>query len=127
MVYGHVSDSGGNALEGVTIYLGNSNTESNSSGNYLFYPSLTLGAHPLVAIKTDYENYYAILNFTLQNTSVNHNITMIPSSLNYTYPTGPYDTGPYSEQREGTSDITVQPVRKQGEFLGFYSAGMKIL
>ncbi len=89
LVFGKVTDTSGSALSGVNVSLGNSTVVTNTSGEYSFRPLVSVGTYPIIAIKQNYDNYYANLNFTLSTSSVNHNITMSPSNLN-NYPTGPY-------------------------------------
>ena len=38
--------------------------------------TLVPGVHPIIAIQTDYNNYYHFLNFTLSTTELGHNISM---------------------------------------------------
>jgi len=88
-VSGYVKDIAGTIISGVAIYLGDSNTTSNDSGFYSFSPSVLIGDQPIIAIKTNYDNYYSILTLNSNTTSLNHNITMDLANL-YNYPTGPY-------------------------------------
>src|SRR3989344_3978969 len=108
LVYGYVFDENNAALEGVSVYFGGSNTTSNSSGYYSFYPTVFVGQNPIIAIKTDYNNYYSIINITSSNTTINHNISMVSSSIDYSYSTGPYSTGPYSVNKESSAQASEQ-------------------
>ena len=90
-IFGKVTDTGDNALSDVNISLGNTTSYSNSSGLYSFTTTLAVGSNPIIAFKTNYDNYYELLNFTSSTTSMNHNITMSPANLN------PYETGPFTE------------------------------
>ena len=94
LAFGFVSDTAGSVLSNVSIYLGNGSAVSNSSGHYFFTPTVSIGTQPIIAIKTDYNNYYFLLNFTASTSVVNHNITLEPANLNN------YPTGPYADQNE---------------------------
>ncbi|HDK41782.1 MAG TPA: carboxypeptidase regulatory-like domain-containing protein, partial [Candidatus Pacearchaeota archaeon] len=87
-VFGVVSDSAGSSLSDVNIYLGGSNATTNSTGHYSFNTTAITGINPIIAIKQNYNNYYALLNIT-NTSSLNHNITLESANLN-DYPTGPY-------------------------------------
>ncbi len=107
-VYGSVTD-GTNYLSDARVYLGDNNDTSNSSGHYSFYTSVLPGHSPIIAIKSNYDNYYYILEVESNTTEINHDIVM--SSVveqQYTYPTGPYTQRPVSQ-------IIAVPTLEQGE------------
>ena len=110
-VYGYVFDESGNALSGVNVYLDGVSNTSDSSGFYSFYPTVTAGEHAIIATKDGYDNYYSILNFTANTTSLNHNITLSEAVISYEG-VGPYTTGPYTESRRAAAAAEAQ---KRGE------------
>lgn len=117
-VYGWVRDVAGTAIQNASIYFGNNTAQTNSSGDYSIYSTAQFGDNPIVAIKTNYDNYYALLNVTSLTTEILHNITMALVNLNE-YPTGPYTSGPYTEsQTDETPGDTFQIVQEQAEQLG---------
>jgi hypothetical protein len=100
-VYGYVKDSSGNLLSDVNVSLGSDTVTTNSTGFYSFYPIIVPAPHPITAIKSGYDNYYYILNFTNLTTSLNHNISMneIIEEQPYNYATGPYTSPPGQQVR----------------------------
>ncbi|MFH1290907.1 MAG: carboxypeptidase regulatory-like domain-containing protein [Nanoarchaeota archaeon] len=115
LVYGYVKDISSSAISGASIYLGNDSTTSESSGYYSFEPTVITGTQPIIAIKTNYDNYYYLLTFYPNTTTLNHNITMDLANLeDY-----PYQTGPYT--REGEDDEagdSYETARQAAELLG---------
>ncbi|MBD3253350.1 DUF87 domain-containing protein, partial [Candidatus Pacearchaeota archaeon] len=114
-VYGYVFNEVGYPMGNVSVYLGDDTDISDSSGFYELNPFLFPGQSPIVAIKTDYDNYYYILNFTNTTSSLNHNITMEPVTVVYEYPTGPYTTGPYERPPGVRQRQVIEMERKKGE------------
>ncbi|MGD9276133.1 MAG: DUF87 domain-containing protein [Candidatus Pacearchaeota archaeon] len=109
-VYGYVRDETGSAVSTAKVILGSETAYTDSGGYYSFYPGINVGSHAIVAIKPSYNNYYAMLNFTANTSSVNYNITLNSTLDAYSYPTGPYtdsDDGRYDERPE---DIIPQGV-----------------
>ncbi|MCW8965647.1 MAG: hypothetical protein OQK82_03035, partial [Candidatus Pacearchaeota archaeon] len=105
-VFGYVKSGSGSVLPDVEVILGNETSYTDNDGFYSLSPSLSVQGHPIVASKTNYNNYYAVLNFTTESVFVNHNITMSEASVNY----GPYLTGPYSENNDNDGDYDEPPV-----------------
>lgn len=118
LIYGWVRDAAGGDITNATVFFGNGTDQSNSTGDYSFIGTVPFGSNPVIAIKTNYNNYYALLNVSSTTSEISHNITMDLANLNE-YPTGPYTTGPYTE--EGTDDEegdTFEVVQQQAEELG---------
>ncbi|RMD66634.1 DUF87 domain-containing protein, partial [Candidatus Pacearchaeota archaeon] len=113
-VYGKVTDTGGSALSGVAIYMGDNQTTSDANGNYSFVVDLAVGQNPIIAVKENYDNYYALINITSNTTEVNHNITMEPANLN------DFVTGPFTTQAEqgGPGETNIQQIRRIVEEAG---------
>jgi len=119
LIYGKVHDVPGTVIQNASIYFGNNSAQSNSSGDYSFITTVPVGINPLIAIKTNYDNYVGLINISITTTQVNHNITMQLANLN-DYPTGPYATGPYTEETK-TDDQpgdTFETIQQQAEQLG---------
>jgi len=110
VVSGYVRDSSGAFLDNVSVRLGDDSYTTNSSGYYIVSPSLVVGAHPIIAIKTSYENYYYILTL-INSTNISHNITMFSAQQLFDYETGPYTT----QKEGGVAQQIVVPSRKRGE------------
>jgi hypothetical protein len=77
-------------------------------------PVVSVGSTPLTALAEGFENYYALLNFTMSTINLTYDITMQPAALNY-----PFQTGPFTQQNPpirpagqdywiSTKDINVQ-------------------
>ncbi len=107
-VSGYARDAGtGSVLSGVQVYLGTVNTTTGTNGYYSFNPILTPGQNPLAAIKTGYENYYSLLNFSPTTTNISYNFSMTSVST-YTFP---FQTGPYAQPPNPVQP----PVQKAGQ------------
>jgi hypothetical protein len=97
LVWGYVTDSLGVPLSSVNIYLGGESTTTNEQGYYSITPEITPQQHPIIATSIGYNNYYYILSFFENTSSLSHNITLTPVNLgqnNNPYLTGPYDQPP---------------------------------
>ena len=68
------------------------------------------GSHPIIATSPGYNNYYSILPFFMNTSSLNHNITLTPVNLGQN--NNPYITGPYTQKP------TVQQIQKLIEKTG---------
>ncbi|HJX50313.1 MAG TPA: carboxypeptidase regulatory-like domain-containing protein, partial [Candidatus Nanoarchaeia archaeon] len=102
-VWGYVTDSSGVPLSSVNIYLAGESTTTNETGYYSVTPELIPGQHPIIATSPGYNNYYSILSFFENTSSLSHNITMTLVNLgqnNNPYATGPYDERPTVQQIE---------------------------
>ena len=94
-VHGYVTDELGNVIEGATIMLGGSDVQSDNIGYYEMYPLIYPTPQPIIAIKVGYDNFYTIVNFTINTTDVEQNITLKVSVQNlnavnlFQFPTGP--------------------------------------
>lgn len=107
-IFGTVTDITDSAISGAVIYFGNNSGESDSSGDYSFNASVVPGSNPIIAIKTNYDNYYTTLNITSNMTEYNHNISMSLANL-YSYPTGPFTESNIDDAvGDSTSTATAQ-------------------
>jgi hypothetical protein len=111
-IFGFVKDVAGAAISGAVIYMGNATVSSNISGEYSFYPTMLPGNNSIISIKENYENYYRILDISLNTTELNYNITMNLSNL-YTYPTGPYTTQQEQVQPGQKTQQQIQQIVKE--------------
>jgi hypothetical protein len=113
-VSGYVFDSSGGFLQDVNVSLGSRSVLSAVNGYYSIYTLLPPGPHPIIAIKTGYNNYYYFLNFNESINIISHNITMVAvEEMYYEFPTGPYSTGPYTAP-PGTKQQVIT-AQKRGE------------
>jgi hypothetical protein len=108
-VYGFVRDEVGNNLSGVNVSLGSSSYLTNSSGYYELSSSLTSGVYPLIAFKTGYNNNFTFILFN-SSSVYNYNITLFLAEQ-YTYATGPYETGPYTSNEQARKAAEEAKVR----------------
>jgi hypothetical protein len=112
IVWGYVTNSLGTPIDSATVYLGGETTTTEINGFYSILSEITPQQHPIIATSPSYNNYYSILNFSLNTTSLNHNITL--TSLNLGTTNNPYLTGPYDE--EPGEDVQIQvEVERTGE------------
>ena len=98
-ISGLVKDSNGTSISNANISIGNTSTSSSSNGAYSLSTTLPAGTHPIIAFKTNYDNYYAYLVVNSSNSQINHNITLISSNLN-TFSSGPYATREDNKHKE---------------------------
>ncbi len=101
-VWGYVTDQTGMSINSANIYLAGESTTTDSFGYYSLVPEISPQPHPIIATSTGYNNYYYILPFLSNTTSLSHNISMTLVNLgqnNNTYPTGPYTEIPQDAQR----------------------------
>jgi hypothetical protein len=110
-VWGYVTDSLGNPLSSVNIYLGGESTLSDENGSYSITSNITPQQHPIIATSPGYNNYYYILSFFENTSSLSHNITL--TLLNLGQNNNPYLTGPY-DQRPRIQQIQKE-IEKTGE------------
>jgi hypothetical protein len=97
LVWGYVTDSSGLPMSSVSVYLGGETTSTDALGYYSLTPEIVPQQHPIIATSPGYNNYYAILSFFQNTTSLSHNITLTLANLgqnNNKYTTGPYDQPP---------------------------------
>ncbi len=111
LVFGYVKDSSGNYLQNVKIMLGDAVIYSDSSGYYSFMPAVSVGNNSFVGVKENYDTYYDILEFEIDDSVLNYNFTMDISSLDYEYVTGPYT----EEPQEGKYDEIPQEIIDTGQ------------
>ncbi|MGY4884310.1 MAG: helicase HerA domain-containing protein [Nanobdellota archaeon] len=111
LVWGYVTNSIGAIVDSATIYLGGETVVTDSNGFYSIYAEITPQSHPIIATSPGYNNYYYILNFSTNTTSLNHNITL--TALNLGTTNNPYLTGPYDQ--EPGEPAQVIEVEKTGE------------
>ncbi|MCX6749905.1 MAG: DUF87 domain-containing protein [Candidatus Pacearchaeota archaeon] len=113
LVWGYVTDSAGTPLSSVNIYLGGESTTSDEDGYYSITPEITPQQHPIIATSVGYNNYYSILSFFANTTSLSHNITLTFANLGQT--NNPYATGPYSEEPGEEVKRIQQEIERTGE------------
>jgi hypothetical protein len=112
LVWGYVTNSLGTPIDSALVYLGGETTTTDETGFYAILSEITPQQHPIIASSPGYNNYYHILNFSLDTTSLSHNITL--TSLNLGTTNNPYLTGPYDE--EPGEDVQIQvEVERTGE------------
>jgi len=105
LIDGYVRNAAGAALSDANVSIDGVTNVSGSDGYYSLQPTLSLGKHYIVAIKTDYDNYVGNITAESNTTYISHNITMTTANP---YATGPYATGPYTT--EAVEEITYPPV-----------------
>ena len=96
VVWGYINNSVGSVIESATIYFGGATTTSDSNGFYSITSEIAPQQHPIIATSPGYNNYYYILNFSANTTSLNHNITL--TALNLGTTNNAYSTGPYEQE-----------------------------
>jgi hypothetical protein len=113
LIWGYVTDLSGTPLSSVSIYLGGESTTTNEQGYYSITPEITPQQHPIIATSSGYNNYYSILTFYENTTSLSHNITLTPANLGTT--NNPYLTGPYEEEPGQQVQQIQEEVERTGE------------
>ena len=112
-VWGYVLDEAGNPIDAATVYLGGETTHTDANGFYSLVSEITPQQHPIISTSPGFNNYYSILNFSSNTTSLNHNITMTLVNLGTTnnqFPTGPYDEEPGEDMQQ-----IIEEIQRTGE------------
>jgi hypothetical protein len=111
LVWGYVTDLAGIPIPSASVYLGGETTLTDSSGYYSLRPEIVPQQHPIIATSPGYDNFYSILSFFPDTTSLSYNITLTLANLgknNNPYATGPYDQAPGQQ-------VIQQQAEKNGE------------
>ncbi len=112
-VWGYVLDPAGNPIDSATIYLGGEATTTDTNGFYSLISEITPQQHPIIATSPGFNNYYYILNFSIDTTSLSHNITMTLVNLGTT--NNPFPTGPYDEEPGEDIQQIIEEIQRTGE------------
>ena len=109
-VWGYVINEGGTPISSANVYLGGDSTVTDEYGYYNLTPELVPQQHPIIVTSPGYNNYYSLLNFSSNTTSLNHNVTLILANLGQN--NNPYLTGPYTQR---PNPRILQEAEKTGE------------
>ncbi len=112
-VWGYVRDILDVPLKETTIYLAGELTTTDEYGYYSLTPQILPQNYPIIATHIGYNNYYEVLSFYSDTTSISHNITMTLMNLGQT--SNPYETGPYTDEPGEDMQAIMDEIVEQGE------------
>ena len=70
LVWGYVTNEAGSPLSSVNVYLAGESTTTDQYGYYSLTPEISPQHHPIIATSIGYNNYYSILQFYQNTTSL---------------------------------------------------------